>query len=161
MTVSAVALVLMPVFGAAVAPVAVALWPTIMAWVRSHLLPWVEQHMAWLADDVRTGVQQIDEAAVQTRRSVQQAWQRLRRVLLQLTAELVKRSDGEWAIRVTSWVVNRDQSTRPYTKFVTERTLRWDELPALVRATALTEQRERYLLDVTDAQDQVLCIEAR
>jgi hypothetical protein len=155
-TVSAVALVLVPVFGSAVATVAIVLWPRIVSWVRAHLLPWVEGHMPWLADDVRIALHDADQVAVHVRHQAREAWRRLRRVLLHQTVEFVRLVDDEWSLRITTWIITKQQQHKPYAKIVTEQPLRWDELPDQVRASALLRGRDRYLLDVTDAHDRLL-----
>jgi hypothetical protein len=148
--------ILAGVIGAALAGVAVYLWPTIMGWSREHLLPWVDRNIPELAEAVRLAFQNLDRISVDLRRAVRSAWRRLRRVLLSETAKFVEVVNGGWAVQITSYLRNLEQGEKPVVRVITEQRLDWEELPEEIRAQALSHGLRDSSLDVVQVRDQLL-----
>jgi hypothetical protein len=142
--------------GAALGAVAVYFWPQIMSWAREHVLPWVDRNFPDLAESVRLAFQDLDPAAVALRRAVRAAWRRLREVLVSQTAEFVVLLNGEWAVRITSCLRALEEGGEPLVTVVTEQGLRWEELPADVRAAAMSNGVIGATIDIAKARDQLL-----
>lgn len=149
-------MILVKLVGAAVAAVAVHYWPQIMSWAREHMLPWVDEHIPWLAGAVRLAFQDLDRVAVELRRAVRTAWRKLRHILLNQTATFVELADGEWAIQITSFLRNLGESEQPVVKIVTEQRLDWPDLPAEIRAQAVASGLDGSTIDILTTRDMLL-----
>jgi hypothetical protein len=149
-------LILASLIGGALVAVAVYFWPQIMTWAREHLLPWIDRNIPELAQAVRLAFQDLDKVAVELRRAVRSAWRRLRAVLLSETATFVKLVSGEWAVRITSYLRNVEQADKPVVKVVTEQHLNWEDLPADIRAEAMSNGLHGKSIDILKARDRLL-----
>src|SRR5947209_2574342 len=96
---------LITVLGGVSAAAALAFWPRLRGWCEDSLFPWLDNNLPQLAQRVRDAFAAIDEAVTAVRRTVKQAWQRLREHLLHQVLTLERRSSSQWVRRVTSWVV--------------------------------------------------------
>jgi hypothetical protein len=148
--------ILTALVGAALGAVVVYFWPQIMSWAREHVLPGVDRNFPELAESVRLAFQDLDPAAVALRRAVRAAWRRLREVLVSQTAEFVVLLNGEWAVRITSCLRALTEGGDPLVTVVTEQGLRWEELPADVRAAAMSNGIIGATIDIVKARDQLL-----
>jgi hypothetical protein len=149
-------LVLSGLVGSALAGVAAYYWPQIMSWAREHVLPWIDRNIPELAESVRLAFQDLDNVAVGLRRTVRAAWLKLRNVLISQVAEFVKLFNGNWAVRITSYLRTLEDGDQPYVKVVTEQGLRWEELPEDVRAAAMSNGINGTKIDIVKARDQLL-----
>jgi hypothetical protein len=149
-------LVLAGLVAAGLVGVAVYFWPQIMSWAREHLLPWVDRNIPEMADSVRLAFQDLDKVAVGLRRAVRTAWRKLRNVLLSQTAEFVGLVNGEWAIRITSYLRNLEEGEKPVVRVVTEQELDWDDLPEEIRASAMSNGISGTSIDIVKVRDQLL-----
>jgi len=152
----ALTLVLAGLVGGALAGVAVYYWPQIMSWAREHVLPWIDRNTPDLAAPVRLAFADLDIVAVGLRRAVRHAWRKLRAVLVSQTAEFVGPLDGQWAVRLTSCLRPLEEGGRPCVTMVTEQALAWEELPADVRAAAMSNGVGGMTIDIVRARDQLL-----
>jgi hypothetical protein len=148
--------ILVGLVGNSLAAVAVFFWPQIMTWAREHLLPWVDRNVPELARSVRLAFQDLDKIAVELRRAVRTAWRKLRGVLLSETATFVAVANGEWAVRITSYLRNVEQADQPVVKVVTDQQLNWEDLPAEVRAAAMSDGLLGKSIDILKARDLLL-----
>lgn len=149
--------ILTALVGTALGAVVAYFWPQIMSWAREHVLPWVDRNFPELAESVRLAFQDLDPAAVALRRAVRAAWRKLRAVLVSQTAEFVALfNSSEWAVRITSYLRALEEGDQPFVKVVTEQGLRWDELPADVRAAATSNGISGATIDIVKARDQLL-----
>ncbi len=149
-------IILVKLVGVVAAAVAVHYWPQIMSWTREHLLPWVDRNIPALAGAVRLAFQDLDKIAVELRRAVRSAWRNLRHILLSETATFVELFNGEWAVQITSLLRNLEQAEKPVVKIVTEQQLDWDDLPADIRARAMSDGLVGIDIDVLATRDQLL-----
>jgi hypothetical protein len=150
--------ILVALVGGIFAGVVLYFWPAIMGWARDHLLPWIDDHLPGLADDVRLAFAKADEVAVQARKAIRAAWQRLRTVLLSETAEFLQifGSSNEWKVQITSYLQRMQDSGKPVVRVVTEEHLNWDDLPAEIRQQAMAKGVRQSSLDITTARDEYL-----
>lgn len=147
--------------GIAVGAAAAAIyWTKILQWARNSLLPWIDQHMPSLSDDVRTAFVNIDKVVVPIRAAVKAAWQRVRHILLDQIAEFEQLSSNTWLLRITSWVRAKldelDPARQAATKIVTTQNIAFDELPPEVREQLLRKGDQAYKIHVTNVQDNQL-----
>jgi hypothetical protein len=149
-------LVIATLVGAGLVGAVVYFWPQIMSWAREHLLPWVERNVPELAESVRLAFADLDKVAVGLRRAVRAAWRRLRTMLLSQTAQFFGLVNGEWAIRITSYLRNLDKRDKRDVRMVTEERLEWEDLPEEIRAEAMSNGINGTTIDITKARDQLL-----
>ncbi|MFJ4583600.1 hypothetical protein [Streptomyces echinatus] len=104
------------------------LWPRVLQWAEQSLLPWAEARFPELAMDLRRAYLHIHDLSAQKLDEIRCAWLRVRQVLLDQTAELVRRPNGHWALKLTSVVVEAARHGQPPKKVQQEV---WKELGPL------------------------------
>jgi hypothetical protein len=149
-------MILAGLVGTAIAAVAVHVWPQIMSWTREHLLPWVDEHIPWLAAAVRLAFQDLDQIADELRRAVRTAWRELRAVLLSQTVTFVRLADGSWAVRIVSFLRDPGYSGKPAVQIVTHQCLNWQDISVEADLQALPDSLDGCAIDILAARDMLL-----
>ncbi|MFF4983597.1 hypothetical protein ACFY3O_26560 [Streptomyces sp. NPDC001046] len=89
------------------------LWARVLQWAEQSLLPWAEARFPALAQDLRLAYLHIHDLSARKLDEVRGAWLRVRQVLLDQTAELIRRPNGHWALKLTSVVVDAARQGQP------------------------------------------------
>jgi hypothetical protein len=134
------------------AAVAAVFWKKILNWSEDHLTPWLSAHVPQLVQQVKNAFAEIDEKVVHIRKVAKEAWQRIRQFLLKQTAEFFRQSDGDWAMRIKSWLVDPAGSGSVYVR-ETEKRVAYDDLPDEVRREYLRHGTTARVFDVTQIRD--------
>src|SRR5580658_8582169 len=127
-------------------------WPQLMTWTREHLLPWVDRCAPDLAPSVRLAFHDLDKVGVGWHRTVREAWQKLRNVLISESATFVQAPNGDWEVQITSTVRDLTEEVT----IVTAQRLVWEQLPGNVRAQALSDGLDGTSIDILCARDLLL-----
>jgi hypothetical protein len=131
-------------------------WPQLMTWTREHLLPWVDRYAPDLAPAVRLAFHDLDKVGVGWHRTVREAWQNLRHVLVSESATFIQAPNGDWEVQITSTVRNLADEEKPVITIVTAQHLVWEHLPDDVRARALSDGLDGTSIDILYARDMLL-----
>ena len=139
------------------ATVAATYWPEILSWAHESLFPWIERNIPSITEKVRDAFVAADEVVVPVRRTIRNAWNKLREYLLKQTAEIKRKSSSAWVRRVTSWVIKvlETGESVPAT-VVTEEILTTDELPDDIRREWLHRGKAEAEINVTKLRDEEL-----
>ena len=151
---------LLPILiGLAIGAVAAAvLWKRILTWAEDHLSPWLSTHAPELLGYVNEAFVQLDETMVRLRQTAKVAWQRIRELLLKQTAEFLRQHDGEWVLRIKSWLVDSESSGSVYVR-ETEKRVAYHDLPSEVRREYLRHGLTTHTIDITKIRDSEVMTE--
>jgi hypothetical protein len=131
-------------------------WEKILNWAEDHLKPWISANMPYLSQYLDDAFVALDNVAVKLRKAAKKAWQQLRQVLIKQVAEFVRQYDGNWTLRITSWLATQN-SAQPVVKRETEQHLSWDDVPDEVREQYLRQHQTSREIDIIKLRDaQVL-----
>ena len=145
------------------AAAAVIFWPKVIKWAENNLLPWVQEHMPYLEQDVRDAYSFLDKFATPANAIIKEKWRQVRQHLLRQVEKFEQQTDQTWLLETTSWFRKTLNELDPDKTVVEEiRTVRqvgWDELPADVREAALRRGITTYAIDFTKERDTELGLE--
>lgn len=132
-----------------------ALWPKVCAWFADHCNPWLKRHVPTLQPYLEQAFQVLDKVATTVRALVLRAWQKVREALLKGLIEFLRRADGSWFRRLTTYA--QAASETKVTRRIEEQEMDWSELPEDVRAEALSRGHVAQR-DFTRDRDQELAM---
>jgi hypothetical protein len=140
--------------------VAVAFWNDLLNWVSTSLATWIANDFGpWLAESAKVAFLLLSQVAITMYQTIQQAWDSLRQVLLEMTVEFHQTaiSSKHWVRHLTTVLVKVLESGQPVIlKREVEEAINWDHLPADVRATWLKTPQKEYKVDVLKTREQEL-----
>ncbi len=135
-----------------IAAVALVFWHKILEWAQESLLPWLEEHLPFLAEGARTAFVQLDRVAVAVRRAAKSAWLDLRGYLLKQVVKVRKRTGVTALVIIEEWLRVEPESETVVHR-TTEREVEWEELPDDVREQFLKQQTTVAEKNVTAGRD--------
>lgn len=136
-----------------------ATWTKIIRWAFDSFLPWIEQNIPELAPHVRTAFVIVDKVASPVLAAVKSSWWQVRKSLLKQVVDIERTFNGQWVVRVTSWLrLQLDRfGTEPVVKrVVTEQIISHEDLPQEVREQLLLSGTASHQVDVTAIRDREL-----
>jgi hypothetical protein len=140
--------------------IAVAFWNELLNWVNETLATWIVTDFGpGLAESVKVAFLILSQVATTLYRAIQQAWNSLRQVLLEMTVEFhqTATSSKHWVRHLTTVLVKVLQSGQPVRiKREVEEVIDWEHLPADVRATWIKTPQKKYKVDVLKTREQEL-----
>ncbi|MBV8995060.1 MAG: hypothetical protein JO287_15500 [Pseudonocardiales bacterium] len=128
-------------------------WKKILNWAEDHLKPWISANMPYLLQYLDDAFVALDNVAVELRKAAKNAWQQLRQVLIKQVAEFDRQNDGNWTLRITSWLATKN-SAQTVIKKETEQLLSWDDLPGEVREQYFRQHQTSREIDITKLRDE-------
>jgi hypothetical protein len=141
-------------FGATAA-VTIVFWHQILGWAESNLFPWFDRHLPTVSPYVRSAFSSLDNVITSIRRTIKEAWQKVREFLLKQVVKLRRKTSSTWVQETTSYVLETSGYSKPVVKEVrTETEVSYDDLPADVREQYLRRNQTSYEKDVTAIRDQ-------
>ncbi|GGA18112.1 hypothetical protein [Okeania sp. KiyG1] len=133
---------------------ALAFWYQILDWAQDSLFPWVKRNIPLIEGVVKEAFIAVDKVATPIRKTIRQAWEKLRDFLLKQVVKIEIKSSSELIKRVTSWVIKVLESGKKVpVKVETEEEVNWDELPEEVRKEFLSKGESETEIDVTEIRD--------
>jgi hypothetical protein len=142
--------------GVVLTGVVIAYWPRIMDWARNSLLTWADEYLPEYSADIRKAFLDVDGKVVEVRKAIRDSWRRVRQVLLKETAEFVHVFNDEYAMRITSYLKNRENAEKPVIQMVTTQAISYDELPDDVRAELIRTNTLGDSMNIVTARDRLL-----
>lgn len=135
-------------------------WAKILQWGMSSLLPWAQQNIPGLEPYIREAFINIDRVAAPTYALVKDAWQRVRKTLVEQLEVFEGQADGKWTVTVTSKVRDTLDRLRPAEEdliiYTTTQRVAYEDLPSKVREHWLRESQAKYQINVTKERDAEL-----
>ena len=136
---------------------AIALWKNILDWCENSLYPWLEEYLPSVVPYVREAFRFIDKyIATPIYSSIKNSWRELRKYLLQSLAEFIKKHNGEWERKLTSYIAVSDDNI--VKQEVIEK-VSWEELPSDVREEFIRKGKSEYSMDITKMRDKEMEVE--
>jgi hypothetical protein len=132
----------------------VAMWGKVLEWSQNSLFPWLNENLPNIEQSIRDAFVKLDKAIVAIRQSAKMAWKKLREYLLKTTAHFERKSSNEWTRKITSFVIEKLDKTKPIIKKVeTVEEINWDDLPADLRSEWMKTANQNIDIDVTKSRD--------
>lgn len=129
-------------------------WNQILEWAQDSLFPWIKRNIPLIEGVVKEAFIAVDKVATPIRKTIRQAWEKLREYLLKQVVKLERKSSNKWIRRVTSLIIKVLESGEKVVRQVeTEKEVDWDELPEDVRKEFLSKGKSESEIDVTKRRD--------
>lgn len=146
------------IFGLVVAT-ALVFWNEIVQWIGISLLVWIQNDLGPIIaeESVNLAFAVLGQVAVAMYSAIKEAWDALRRFLVEANAEFEKSSSSssQWVRRLTSTMIRVLDSGQPViVKREVEEEVDWDSLPPELRAAWLQSSQKNYKVDFVGVRDK-------
>jgi len=137
----------------------VAFWPVILDWSRDSLLPWLRANYPQVAELATKALSRMDDVISAVRKSIAEAWQNFRSVLLKLAIYIEKNTEGKWVRRVVSTVRKAlDNGQTKLMEITSTKEVDWSELPSEIRERYMKNGQRTCMVDVSKEREAELAI---
>ncbi len=130
-------------------------WHQILGWAESNLFPWFDRHLPTISPYVRSAFSRLDNVVTSIRRTIKEAWHKVREFLLKQVVKLRRKTSSTWVQETTSYVIETSGYSNPVAKEIrSEIEVPYDNLPADVREEYIRRGQTSFEKDVTSIRDQ-------
>lgn len=129
------------------------LWEKVTDWASESFFPFVEKHLPSIIEHVKNAFTWIDKQAVNIRRLIKAAWNKVRQYLLKMAIYFEKQSSNKWVRKTTSYVIKNLQA-KQVVKREEEEDITWDDLPPEIRKSFMKAKENNFEIDYTALKDE-------
>ncbi|QXE33493.1 hypothetical protein KQY30_03510 [Streptomyces sp. GMY02] len=138
------------------AAIVVTFWDRILGWARTMFLPWVDKYLPELAEHARRAFMSIHGAVIEVRRTIREAWSALRTRLVRQLVEFTRRTNGQWFVKTTSWIIaslSPDENPQ-LTSHEVVQPLALEDVPSDVLERWMRHNESTISIDLTKVRDE-------